>query len=85
MNFFEKLEEIRQRPIESRRRILLVSLALSMTAVIAIWLGTMKLENSGSEKISDSGPSPWEVLKNTFESSKKELKNSLPGEVYIKE
>lgn len=84
MSFFDKLEEIRQRPIETRRRILALTLFLSMALVIGLWLSLLK-SGTAAAKPASAGPKPWKVIKETFQASTQELKKTLPAEVYLKE
>ena len=83
MSFFEKLEDIRQRPAGARKRILFFSMIISMSVIITLWIGLLKYD--GSKETSQNGPSPWQVIKNTFDISKKEIKDNLPGQIFIKE
>lgn len=66
MGIFEKLEEIRERPVAQRRKLLVIWMAISMAVVIVLWIGILKL--GGAEKKTDNGPSPFEVLKRGMES-----------------
>ena len=83
MSFFEWLENLRQKPVEKRRRILFLSMVVSMAVIIIIWVGLLKYQNNDNAR-ANRGPSPWQVIKNTFDTSKDELKKNLPGEVYLK-
>jgi len=84
VNFFDKLEEIRQKPVETRRRILVLTLFLSMALVIGLWLSLLKFGGTAAKSAS-AGPRPWEVIKGTFRASTQELKKTLPAETYLKE
>lgn len=84
-SIFEKLEGLRQEPVEKRRRILFATLTVSMAIVIVIWVGTLKYQNSGENAQSSRGPSPWQVVRNMFKTSGEELKKIAPGEVYLRE
>lgn len=74
MGVFEKLEQIREKPVAMRRRLLFIWMAISMTVVIILWIGILRLEGS-DQKPQEKGPNPFEILKKGFEASK---------EVYIK-
>ncbi len=75
MAFFDKLEKLRERPVHERKRVLFVSMAISMAAVIAIWFSLLKFSASESKEPAIKAPSPWQVIKNIFDTSKKEIKN----------
>ncbi|OGF83025.1 hypothetical protein A3B18_02415 [Candidatus Giovannonibacteria bacterium RIFCSPLOWO2_01_FULL_46_13] len=66
MSFFDKLEEIREKPVEKKRRILFFSMAISMAIIIILWASFVTFQDE-PEKSGSSGPSPWEVIKNSFE------------------
>lgn len=62
MGIFEKLEEIREKPIAARKKLLFIWMVVSMAIVIILWIGILKF--GGSEnKTSNTVPSPLEVLK----------------------
>lgn len=81
MGFFEKLEKIREKPVAYRQRVLVSSLIISMTLIIALWISLFGFEKNETV----SGPKPWEVIRKTFETSKEEVKKNLPSEVYLRE
>ncbi|OGF68796.1 hypothetical protein A3H65_03490 [Candidatus Giovannonibacteria bacterium RIFCSPLOWO2_02_FULL_45_14] len=65
MGIFEKLEQIREKPREVRKKLLIMWMTISMTVVIILWIGILKFGRS-EDNNSASGPSPLEVLKNGF-------------------
>ncbi|OGF65952.1 hypothetical protein A3I27_04875 [Candidatus Giovannonibacteria bacterium RIFCSPLOWO2_02_FULL_43_11b] len=65
MGIFEKLQEIREKPVAARKKLLFTWMAISMTIVIVLWIGILKFDES-ENKASDNGPSPFEVLKKGF-------------------
>lgn len=83
MNFFEKLEKVREKPVAAKKRILALVLFFSMALVIGFWLSLFKFGGFSSAKTQNPGPRPWEVVKETFKSSKEELKKVLPQEAEI--
>ena len=85
MSIFNKLELIREKSVETRRRILFLTLALSMIVVITIWISLLKLGADNDSKEEVAGPSPWDVLKNTFNTSRIQFEKNLPGEIYKRE
>jgi predicted PurR-regulated permease PerM len=89
MSFFERLEELRKKPEETRRRILAISLTVLMFAVVILWLSTIRIGLKTEEKKSSvSAPSPLKVLKESFQGGTASLKNAFesvfPEGVYEK-
>ena len=84
MDVFEKLEEIRRKPMEKKRRILFFGLTVSMALVIMLWIGVLKYQNRDQGAAANKGLNPWSVIKNTFRTSTEEFKKGLPGEVYLR-
>lgn len=70
MSIFTKLEEIRERPVEERRKILFISTTIVMLFVIALWLSLLKFQSSPNNGENNTAR-PWEVLKKAFSFPKK--------------
>jgi hypothetical protein len=56
-----------------------------MTFVIFLWLGLLAFDSGETAEAKNGGPSPWRVLSNTFNATKDQIKESKPGEVYLRE
>lgn len=77
MGFFEKLEELRQKPEGAKRRIVFAIVSFLMVLVILLWVETLSFERTTKNQSYNEGPRPWEVLKKTFEAGKKEIQEAL--------
>lgn len=69
MGIFEKLQEIREKPVAARKKLLFTWMAVSMAVVIILWIGILKLAGR-KDNASADGPSPFDVLKNGFDQLK---------------
>jgi len=72
MGLLDTIEKIQKRPINERKKIMAVSMTVSMMIVIAIWLISLQHSiNSGLAQQNDSVPSPFSILlsgtKNTWQ------------------
>lgn len=81
MDFLDKIEEIQQKPVQVRKRILIVSVGLTMVIIIGAWLAIMSRTlavNTSSkdlDKNQNSAMTPFSLLSNQFKGLSKNLQD----------
>lgn len=77
MGFFGELEKLRARPEGERKKILAGAVLAIMALVTALWIQNLNFGRQESANTAETGPAPWNVLRETFRGSFEDLKNSL--------
>lgn len=67
MGLFDKLEEIRNRSEAAKKKLLFIWLTISMTIVIIIWIGILRLEKDDAKEEDNKAPNPFEILKKSIQ------------------
>lgn len=80
MSLLDKIEEIQSKPENYRKKILAVSLIITMTAISFVWITTFNFSSpkKGGEKASVI--EPFQAVLNTARSTIYELKDFILGE-----
>ncbi len=84
MGFLDKIENLQKKPEHYRRKVLAVSLVVIMSAVVFVWVFSLRTTLSGSneneaERETIAEYAPFRVLKDSVASSASQIKNSYKG------
>lgn len=81
MDFLSKIETVQQKPVQTRRRILVITVALIMTMVIGAWFAvlsrTLNLSAANNQEASSqkTAMTPFSLLGDQFKDAFQNLKN----------
>ncbi|MBI2610192.1 hypothetical protein HYW53_03375 [Candidatus Giovannonibacteria bacterium] len=86
MGLIDKIEDLRQKPERTRKKVLFLTVGLCMILVLTFWVSNLSFgKNKIAKNAGDSQPSPWAVLRKTFQSGISDFKAKFQtGEVYQK-
>jgi len=82
MVFFDKIENLQKKPEHYRKRVLAVSLVVIMSAVVFVWVFSLRATLSSSNKEEReviAEYAPFKVLKDSVANSASQIKNSYKG------
>ena len=79
MNFFEYLEQIRQKPERERRRIAIVAVSIITGIIVIVWVNTISLKNPEQKK--ENAPGPLQVLGATFGAGLDSVRESAKSQI----
>ncbi len=76
MSVLDFIEKLQKKPVESREKILAVSVITIMILLTAVWVQTVRRDFSGSAR-QDAGPlkSLWTAAENGFKSTVNQFQN----------
>lgn len=81
MNFLEKIEEIQQKPVQVRKRILVVSVSAVMIIIVGAWLAitsrslAVNTSPKDLDKNQNSAMTPFSLLGNQFKDFSKNIQD----------